>query len=124
MKAHFLELFDYNEQINRHVCETLLQANQLHPRARREFGHIIAAQNIWRCRLTGEEYLDIKVWPTPTVEECQELSNKSSREWNTFVSQLSNEDFDRSYEYTDTGGTGCETILRHALVHLRVLVLL
>ncbi len=116
MKEHFLRLFEYNSWANLRVIDSLKEAPL--DECLKHFGHIIAAQDIWLCRLRNKDWSDIEVWPSPSSKEIQALSTQSSSSWQKFISSLSLDDFAECYTYADTQGTQCETVCADAIVHV------
>jgi len=98
----------------------LLAALVPHPDATpawREYGHVLAAEELWLARLAGREPT-VGVWPELTPEETRELSERVSAAFGSTMNALEPEVLDRSIPYVTSTGDRFESRVGDILVHL------
>ncbi len=64
-------MFRYELWANRRTLASIEAAEDRGPTVRL-FAHILAAQEAWLTRLLGSSSSDVPIWPTRTLEECEQ----------------------------------------------------
>ena len=71
--------------------------------------------------MLGEDYSDIKIWPSLSVDECYALCDRVRDSWTAFFSDPANADLDRDIHYSNSKGdqfsTRASDILQHLIIH-------
>lgn len=114
---HLAELFTYDRWANREVLAALQGVPSPPRKAGRLAAHIVAAQMLWmdRIRGTGQR---APVWPEWTASECATHMETSAREWEEFLSGISDSSLDRRIVYTNTKGETWNNTVRDIAVHV------
>ncbi len=118
MKEYFLKLFRYDNWANREISDCLLSLDQPPEKALSLMSHIINAQKIWLCRITGTAYNANSVWQTLLKSEISEALNNSAAALTEYTGSLSENDTDKIIEYTNTKGESFRSPLKDILSHL------
>ena len=118
MKEYFLNLFRYDNWANREVSDCLISLDHPPEKALSLMSHIINAQKIWLCRITGTTYNANSVWQTLLKSEITEALNNSSAALIEYTGSLSENDPEKIIEYTNTKGESFRSPLKDILTHL------
>ena len=102
MKQLFLNLFEYDLWANSRTFNSLKQFDSPPAKIIELFSHIINSQLIWLSRVTHNPLLHENPWKVHRIEECNDLFQKSNREWIGFISNLhaGSEDYEVIYKNT------------------------
>jgi len=116
MKSYFLELFDYNHQMNLNFSEVIIQSGGAVPEpCIKLFSHVLNAHHIWNSRILDED-ARLAVWEIslPDAWENINLDNyKTTRELMDLF------ELDRVIAYQNSKGVSFEGNLRD--IHFHVL---
>ena len=118
MKEYFINLFRYENWANMEVSDCLLSLDQPPEKALSLMSHIIIAQKIWLCRISGKTYNANSVWQTLLKSEISEALNNSSAALIEYTGSLSENDHEKIIEYTNTKGKSFKSLLKDILTHL------
>lgn len=116
--TQFRQLFEFDFWANRKVLETLKAANQTNERLREIFSHILGAQKLWHQRVTGGEYGAQMVWPTLSLQECEEILPQNKKLWLNYLQDLSDEALSATISYTNSKGQPFENSVRDILMQV------
>lgn len=113
-------LFEYNHWANREALAAINQADVPPETSMRLIGHIIAAERLWLNRLNGDSD-PVIVWPDLSIDECEAQIGFLQKMWESYLSDLSDEKFARSIQYTNSKGEAFDNhvddILMHVVMH-------
>lgn len=102
---------------NRLVLDSLRAANPLDPKLTGLFGHVLAAEHLWVCRLTGST-ATIAVWPTLSLDQCEAQIADNHQRLEAFVATLDADGLVRPVTYTNTAGLTFTSTVAEILGHL------
>lgn len=118
MKEYFINLFRYENQANKEVSECLLSADLPPEKALSLMSHIVNAQEIWLCRITGKAYDTNSVWMTISKSELKTALKNSSEAMTAYISSLQESDLEKNIEYSNIKGEAFTSRLKDIITHL------
>jgi uncharacterized damage-inducible protein DinB len=112
---HLNHLFAYNDWANRRLIEALSENNC--GRAQQLLAHLLITQQEYFERLTGKDSTGFNFFPDLSIEECRELSAKTSEQ---FVGLLGTgeEALERIASYKTSEGVPYQNTWRELLTHV------
>ena len=120
MKEYFLNLFRYEIWANKKVAESLTGIDDPPEKALSLMSHIINAQVVWLCRITGKTYDINSVWKTLAKADITGDLNNSSDALTGFILSLAEDDLEKIIDYTNIKGERFKSFLKDILTHLSV----
>lgn len=118
MKEYFINLFRYENWANKEVSDCLISLSEPPEKALSLMSHIINAQEVWLCRITGKATEVNSVWKTIPESEITSALNNSSAALKEYISGLSENDIERIIEYKNIKGEEFKSSLMDILTHL------
>lgn len=83
----------------------------------REYTHIIATAATWLDRVKRQTPR-VKVWPTLSRDELEQLRMAVAAEYNAMIGTLTDADLDERIEYVNSAGAAFTTPLGEILLHV------
>jgi uncharacterized damage-inducible protein DinB len=84
------------------------------------FGHVLAAEALWLCRLEFREP-GVAVWPTLSIEECEALAGENARGYQRFLETLGESGLASTVRYRNSKGeeytNSVLDMLTHVVIH-------
>ena len=120
MKEYFINLFRYEIWANKRVADSLTGLDSPPEKALSLMSHIINAQKVWLCRITGKTYEMKSVWKTLAKADITSALNNSSSALTEYLGSLQENDLEKYIEYTNTKGESFKSLLKDILTHLPV----
>lgn len=118
MREYFVNLFRYENWANEEVSDCLTNLGEPPEKALSIMSHIINAQDVWLCRITGKSYDVNSVWKTLSKTDIPGALRKSSSALTEYINNLSEGDIEKTIEYTNIKGEGFKSLLKDILTHL------
>jgi uncharacterized damage-inducible protein DinB len=88
--------------------------------ALRLFGHVLAAEHLWLCRLESREP-GVAVWPSLSVVECETLAGENARGYQLYLEELGESGLASMVRYRNSKGdeytNSVLDILTHVVIH-------
>ncbi len=102
----------------------LLAAIRAHTASQTEalplFGHVLAAEHLWLCRLESREP-GVAVWPTISIGECEALAGENARGYQLYLEKLGETGLAAMVRYRNSKGdeytNSVLDILTHVVIH-------
>lgn len=121
MKPHLERLFRYVAWADHKSLEMLRTAPAAsQAEALPLFAHILAAEHVWLSRLLDRESRH-PVWPTLTLNECEQLSAENEAGYRSFTDQLADDQLTTIKHYRNAAGQPFSTpvldILLQVITH-------
>ena len=84
------------------------------------FGHVLAAEHVWLCRLEHREP-GVAVWPSLSIGECEALAGENARGYQLYLEKLGETGLASIVRYRNTKGdeftNSVLDILTHVVIH-------
>lgn len=116
MKAHFLQLYDYNRWANGLFADKLKEADYQNEKIDSFFSHIVAAQMIWLSRIISTTEKVPGVFELMPHEETCRLFEYSNQAFLDLIETC--DDFNRTISYKTTEGIEHHNRLADLLTHV------
>ena len=85
--------------------------------AAREFGHLLAAYEIWCARLDGRPTL-VEIWPRLAARDLEEFTDRTHASLHRHTAGLRPDDLARPFSYENSTGTRFTHTLGEVLTHM------
>ena len=118
MKEYFINLFRYEIWANNIIADSLTGLDNPPEKALSLMSHIINAQEVWLCRITGKTYDMNSVWKTLSKADIKSALNNSSSALTLYLGCLSGNDLEKYIDYTNIKGESFKSLLKDILTHL------
>jgi len=119
-KDYFLRMLAYDRWANHESLNAMRRAGYAEPKAIRLIAHIVSAEELWLERLQRRPQ-SLAVWPATTMDECASLIDLVADAWQSYLNQLSPDDYNSEVEYRNSKGelwsSRVEDVLQHVLFH-------
>lgn len=117
MKNYFLKLIDYDHHTNKTLAKLIVEAGEPE-QAVKLMAHMLAAQQVWlnRCK-----YLPAPggaLWPDWRADTFEQIINDNHARWVDFLSEQSDNDFEKIVYYKNSKGDSFENKLEDVMAHL------
>lgn len=120
MKDHLARLFRFVFWADRRAIESLRGTPAAHNEALPLLAHMVAAEHVWLSRLLQREPR-LAVWPTLTLEECEQLAAENETGYRAMLDQLSDNQLAEMKHYRNAAGQDFATpvldILLQVITH-------
>ena len=120
MPTTFERLYDHLYWADRKVLESLRAARNLPPTAMALYAHVLGAEHVWLSRIHGEA-ASVEVWPSLTLDECEELALNNRASFEKIVKTLTPASLAKEIAYRNSAGASfvstVEDILTHVALH-------
>ena len=117
MAAHFERMWEFEAWANRRALESIAQLGEP-GECLRLFGHILAAQRAWLTRLDGGDSSQVELFPTPTIEECEDGLTEIDRKGLAYLAGLGDDALEPEIVYANQTGKTFRNPPRDILTHL------
>ncbi len=117
MKNHFIHLFDYNDWANKAAALSIKKTTNIDDHAVSLFAHIINAQKLWLSRALGQSH-KINPWQSLSLDESIILSAQSTKDWQGFLKDMTETDFDVKVNYTNSKGDQYSSTIKQILIQV------
>ena len=113
----FRLMFEYELWANRRSLESLRSASQ-RGEGLRWLAHILAAQQVWLTRLSGQDSSDVVIWPESTVEESSAEMDRLATVIDSYLNGLDERTLTQEITYTNQTGREFRNTPLDILTHL------
>jgi uncharacterized damage-inducible protein DinB len=117
-KEYFINLFEYNDWANKESLKSLAQMQSPDEKVSDIFSHIMISQILWLSRLKKELFLYKTFWEKLPLSDANSLSEKSTKDWLSFIGDKTDKDFDIKYAYKNSRGEAFSNELQDILIHV------
>ncbi len=117
MKEQLLRLLDYEHWANQQVITALDSANTPPPRAVEVMNHILAAQQVWFGRITGQA-ANVALWEITSVPYIAVAAERNYQQFHAYVNQLTSEELTHPIAYKNLSGEPFTNSLLDIMIHL------
>jgi uncharacterized damage-inducible protein DinB len=114
MKQHFIHLFEYNDWANKATAASINETIGVDVKAISIFGHIINAQKLWLSRILGQAN-NINPWENLSLDEAIILSSQNTKDWQSFLKEMTETDFDVNIKYVNSKGESYTSTIKQIL---------
>lgn len=119
MKSHLQRLYQHMVWADSQILECLQAAPE--QRSLRLFSHLLAAEQVWLCRLREQDSSALPIWPELSLTECAALAQQTRAEYALYVDQLLDAALASTVTYRNSKGveftTSVPDILTHVALH-------
>src|SRR6476619_342994 len=120
MRDHFIKLFKHLAWADEKVLQSLRAARSVLKKDLDLYAHILGSEHNWLSRIQGSEP-KLAIWPTLTLDQCQEVAKENVRALNAVVGPLTSELLQKPITYKNSAGdqytSTTEDILTHVSMH-------
>lgn len=120
MPTPFERLYEHLYWADRKVLESLRGARNLPPTAIALYAHVLGAEHVWFTRIHAEP-ATVAVWPSLTLDECEELAAANRESFQQLVKTLTPASLAKEIAYRNSAGASfvstLEDILSHVALH-------
>ena len=117
MKAHFINMFSYDEYANLLILKSILEINAPHKPVQL-MAHLLAAQQIWLNRCKCLPVAGGALWPDWKAETFEPIIRENHSIWINFINSLKTDDFSSKISYQNLKGQSFQNQLSDVLAHL------
>jgi uncharacterized damage-inducible protein DinB len=103
MKTHLERLLRFVTWADRRTLESVRATPAAHAEALPLLAHIFAAEHVWLSRLEQREPR-LAVWPTLTLDECEQLAAENEAGYSAYVEKLSDNQLATVMPYRNAAG--------------------
>lgn len=118
LEDHYSRLFQYDHWANQRALLALQSLEDKEHEGIRLFCHILAAQEVWYTRLTGNFSGHLAIWPLFTLSECREIMDDRYMLWKNFMSGLRPDQLLEKISYHNSRGLAYENPIGEILTHV------
>lgn len=117
MKAHLIQLFDYDYWANRRIYDTLLAHTVQDEKVIFWMNHIVNAEHVWLERIrTGTSTVSPK--RVQTLEACGSLMDRLSTQILDMLAAATEESLYEEITYSNTQGDSFRSVVKDILSHV------
>jgi uncharacterized damage-inducible protein DinB len=102
---------------DRMMLDALRRAPAVDPAVVNLYAHLLAAEHVWLARLEGRAPTMI-VWPTLSLEQCEQLSAENARDLGRYVEALTPGDDARPVKYKNSAGAEFTSTVEDILLQI------
>lgn len=117
MKKYLIDKLKYNLWANSRTIKSLMQA-EASEKAFSLMGHILDAQGTWLVRIQKPDEASKNFWHNYSIEQMEELNEKSNKEWEDFISFLDDEMLQKEIRYTNSKGEEYTNTIQQIITHV------
>jgi uncharacterized damage-inducible protein DinB len=121
MKRNFINLFEYNDWANSMLLNYMMNLDLPHVKGLKLINHIIASQDIWFERITGNSDYSIELWEENSLRECYVLCKQSTHNWVHFLKRSTEKSLRADLTYLNSQGEEFTSpvygVINHTLTH-------
>jgi uncharacterized damage-inducible protein DinB len=117
MKAHFINLFNYDNYANKIILDAMLKVNPPE-KAVQLMAHLLVAQQIWLNRCKGLPAVGGALWPEGQTDAFAGMISENSKDWSDYLNSLQPGDFEKLISYKNSKGDSFKNKLSDVLAHL------
>jgi uncharacterized damage-inducible protein DinB len=117
MRDHFIKVFQHLKWADARVLDSLRGAKSLVKKDQELFAHILGSEHVWLSRIGGTAP-KFAVWPTLTLDECDQLASENAVAFQKLISGLTAEAIQRAITYRNSAGEEYASTLEDILTHV------
>jgi uncharacterized damage-inducible protein DinB len=117
MKNHFARLFKHLEWADARVLVSLRAARNPQQRNLELYAHILGSEHVWLSRISGTA-ARVAVWPTLTLDECEQVAAENVSAFTELVSGLTPELLQKPVTYKNSAGDQFTSTIEDMLTHV------
>lgn len=103
MKPHLDRMYRYVFWADRRILDALREAPAVQAEALPLQAHVLAAEHVWLSRLNQRDPRHV-VWPTLSLEECEQLLAENETGYRSFLDKFSDEQLSEVKQYRNAAG--------------------
>jgi uncharacterized damage-inducible protein DinB len=116
---HHKRMLAYDQWAMRILLEDLAKLATPDPTASARLSHILVAEELWLCRLTGADTSwATAFFPEKSAAESLEKLAELHKRWNAYLGSLTESDFGKPVSYKNTKGQVFELPVEVVLTHV------
>ena len=117
MRDYFIKVFQHLAWADARVLESLRAVHSVLKRDKDLYAHILGSEHVWLSRIGGSAP-KLAVWPTLTLDECEQLAAENAAAYRKLVSDLTPERNERAITYRSSAGDEYTSSLGDILMHV------
>ena len=121
MKQHYQKMLAYTSWANAWFLDCMEKNTVANAKVFLLMSHILAAEEIWLCRLSGKPAPNKNLWKDMLLNQLIQKAREQAEEWEAFLEAFGTGSFDSAVEYQNTRGeaffTSVADILNHVINH-------
>jgi uncharacterized damage-inducible protein DinB len=82
------------------------------------FYHIVAAEEVWLCRINHQESSHISLWGSTTLEDCEKMLKGNILKLEGLLHRLMEEDLPSVISYKNSKGKEYQSTIEEILTHI------
>lgn len=82
------------------------------------FYHIVAAEEVWLCRINNQESSHISLWGSAALEDCERILKGNILKLEGLLHRLMEKDMPSVISYTNSKGKEYQSTLEEILTHI------
>jgi uncharacterized damage-inducible protein DinB len=118
LTTHFRRLFAYEAWANRGALASVIAAKNPDDQPHRLMSHVVAANDIWFARLTGDSTDGIDVFPFMMTDELEAAFEDLAQRWPRYLAEMTDELLEAPVSFTDLRGNPRRATSADILTHL------
>lgn len=118
MKENLITLFEYNDWANERVLESFKSVDTPDEKTLLIFSHILISQTIWLERILLKPLTFNKTMILLPLDECRSLSQKSTKDWISFIEGTPEKNLTSIVNYKNTKGRDFQNKLSEIITHV------
>jgi len=111
-------MYEHLHWANVRIINTLLSLSVPNKQAEKLFAHILLAERVWITRLAEKSSAHLPIWSDLALESCEELLHKNHHDFRSFLSNLTEQESEKTVTYKNSTGTEFQDSIKDILVHV------
>src|ERR1700730_7632532 len=103
MRDHFIKVFQHLKWADARVLDSLRGAKSLVKKDQELFAHMLGSEHVWVSGIGGTAP-KLAVWPTLTLDECDQLASENAAAYQKLISGLTADAIHRAITYRNSAG--------------------
>ncbi len=117
MKNHFERLFDYDYWAIKRLGTVMIAAGDLPERPQNLYAHLLSANHIWQCRMSGTKP-HLSVWEDIPRSQWIIQLDQNRQQMTALLDGISAIDFDKVVSYTTSQGILYQNTIGEIMMHM------
>ncbi len=118
MKEHYQKMFAYNAWANKLFVNCLAQPTIANAKSFLLMSHILTAEEVWYCRLSGLAAPIEKLWKELSIADMQQKLAARNQAWEAYLASCGSDSLSVSIHYRNSKGQEFSTEVRDILNHV------
>ncbi len=117
-KNDLARLVDHFAWANRAVIESLASQKEIPRKARAILSHLLAAEDLWLCRINGVPERALPVWPDLSLADCEARCAGNEEAFRKLLDSIDDSGLGRPVAYVNSKGERFENTVQDILIHV------